>query len=50
MSLKLEGLPEEPLLRHGTIIRTWVFFFHDPFLSGRDSGIVSVKQTRYRLV
>ncbi len=34
VDLKLERFPEEALLRRGTIIRIWVFFFRDPVSVG----------------
>jgi hypothetical protein len=44
------SLPPRPVLRRGTIITIWVFFFHDPFLSELYCGLVSVRRARYRLV
>ncbi len=43
-------LPEKPLLRRGTVVAIWVFFFSTLFLSERDYGLVSVRWARYQLL
>jgi len=41
--------PDRPLL-YGTLNTIWVFFSTSVFLSGRDSGLVSLRRVRNWLV